>query len=338
MAASVTLASGVELTSATATQEALQDFAEANAAAAATKAQKVDAPPVGEDGAKTADSTPPAGAEPAADESGGTDETRRDDAGRFSKRAKSQDARAEDVPRIKELTRRLREAEARAQALEQRAAPQPPQAEAQPAPVAPTGGDIPAGFTEPEPTLAGSETYEGWLKDWTRWDRHREDFATKAQQRETQANTDGQKFIAEARSKFDAAANAFAESHPEYLDVDWSGVQVSPLLHAAILFDDKEGPRYSLALAKSESLVAELNLLAEGKPVNTSTVASMQRVLAARVGPAKSAQDSSPSITKARPPIKPVAGTPTVPEVPRTQLSTDDYLKLRLPELRSKRR
>jgi hypothetical protein len=105
-----------------------------------------------------------------------------------------------------------------------------------------------------------------------------------------------------------------------------------------MLFDEKDGPRYALALAKSESLMAELNLLAEGKPVNTSTVASMQRVLAARVGPAKSAQDSSPSITKARPPIKPVAGTPTVPEVPRTQLSTDDYLKLRLPELRSKRR
>ena len=335
---SITLSNGNRIDSATATPQALEEFAKSYDATKTV--QKVDAAPIAEGGEAQADAAAPR-AESAPPEPASADEVDRGVDGRFKQRSKSQDATAADVPRIRELTRKMREAEARAEAaeakalaLEQQGQPKPDAAAAPPSAAA-----APQGFTVAKPQLADFPTYEEFNEALVDWKIQARDFAREQQAKETQARTEGQKFIADLQAKYQAAAEKFAKEHEDFQEVVTNDLKVYPLLHAALLTDDTNGPKHAYLLAKHPDLVYELNLLAEGKAVNTETVASMQRVLAARLASAVPAQTTeTPSITKAAPPIKPVRGTPTVPEVSITELTGDAYLKARLPQLRQGRR
>jgi len=343
--ASVTLSNGTVLESSTSTQEAMDEFAKSYDATKAV--QKVDAAEAPEGGEAKADAAAP-GAEPAPPEPASADEIDRGVDGRFTARAKSQRATAEDVPRIQKLASQRREAEERAAlleqetialkqrlaALEQQAAPKA----ADPVKVEPAA---PAqGFTVAKPQLSDFPTYEEFNEALVDWKIQARDFAREQQARETQARQEGDRFINDLQTKYQAAATKFAEQHADFQEVVTNeALKVERLINAAIISDDKNGPKHAYLLAKNPDLLYELNLLAEGKAVNLDTVASMQRVLAARLASAVPAQTTeTPSITKAAPPIKPVRGTPTVPEVSITELTGDAYLKARLPQLRQGRR
>lgn len=241
----------------------------------------------------------------------------------ISKRSKAQNADAEDVPRIQQLTYRLREMERKAEEAIQRAAelearlpkPEPPKAQ------------IPDGFTQPEPQLTNFAQYEDWMKEWNRWDRARENFATQQATeqatREKQTASDWEKVNTEYRQR----AVEFAKSTPDFDDVMAAAAEqqlpTTPLLDFALRMAEN-GPQLAYALAKRPDLVYELNLLTADKPVTQSSVASLQRLLVARTSgaPPGSPTLASP-VSRATKPIKPVGGSPTLPVRGVTDLSVD---------------
>lgn len=134
-----------------------------------------------------------------------TDE--RDAQGRYKgrHRAKSQQAGAADVPRIQELTRKLREAEAERDAL--KAAPKPVSEPSPPKPVVAS----PAATAEipPKPTRDQFDDYDLYVEaiaDWKadrKWDAHKAAEAESAKQ--TQAASDLQRLQTAWKTKVDAA-------------------------------------------------------------------------------------------------------------------------------------
>lgn len=143
----------------------------------------------------------------------------RDASGKFAKtrqRAKSQQASPADVPRIAELTRRLRETEAELARVKTSSAPpaaaQPAQPPAAPAPAGEKSAaspDLPweAWASKPEPVLNDYKDYGEWIKDWNRWDRAQEQKVTsarnaaKAEEKRVLDGWSGQ--VTKAREKYD---------------------------------------------------------------------------------------------------------------------------------------
>lgn len=172
----------------------------------------------------------------------------RDDKGRFTKprhRAQSQQASAEDVPRIRELTRRLRETEAQ---LEE--ARRPRQS-------APAAESAPA--TPPAPKPAGFPSFEQWAAQPENKDKAFEDFIDaradyryeqrRAAERAEEAQT------AAARAQ-DTAVSAYLEQLPavlkdypdfnEIVNPAEGPIQVSKVVERAVLL---AGPRTAYYLA-----------------------------------------------------------------------------------------
>jgi hypothetical protein len=243
----------------------------------------------------------------------------RDDAGRFAKerhRAKSQRASAEDVPRIKELTAKWREAERQLAELRQ----QPAALQTPANPQAPRHIPTPSGFTKPEPTIEQFNNDPDPLKSWAlelgRWDRERERFeethaqrAAQTQGAERQASEAYQQWVGELQTSYNAKEQAFQQRTPNYrATVDAITTPTTPLLHQALLMSDN-GPELVYYLATHPSLYDEMLLLTEGKPITEQTVALTQRQLAAR---SQAAQTGSATVAL------PVRSLPKPPNPVRT--------------------
>lgn len=223
-------------------------------------------------------------------------------------RARSQEARAKDVPRIAELTKARRDAErerdalkARLDELEKRV-PQPSQDSA---PV--VAAAVPE-FSEAEPDLNAylkaqeegktPDGYRDYLADFSEWTRQRKAHESRA----AQAPTDDTKIVERLEAEFRPRATEFLKAHPDYNEViakaETANERFTPLLHRAVLALDN-GPEVAYALAQRPEFFAEAQLLTTTQPVTAATVANTQRWLKSRVQAAttRSAAPTQPKRT-----------------------------------------
>jgi hypothetical protein len=266
--------------------------------------------------AAVADEPPEPEPEPKADEPAETPEGERP-----SKRAKSQDAGPEDVPRIRELTAKWRTEEAARKALEARLA----EIEARvPAPPTPQP-EVPQSFTTPRPELGNFKTYEDWIEALQDWKiaKHTaiQQAATDRQAQEKQLDNDARA----VRKTFHERALAFMEQTPEYDDaLKADDVVHTPAMQAAILTAEN-GPALAFWLAKSKKDALRYVADTEGRPVTETYVAALQRLMTAEMGAAPSGSARQPqTVSRATKPIKPVGGSPTVPEPELADVSVDE--------------
>lgn len=268
----------------------------------------------------------------------------RDERGKFARqrhRAKSQQAGPQDVPRIRELTQKLRTAEAErdalkagtngngkapslAAALESTGRPQPQQtaqarAFTQPPPLIPQ-------FTDKEPQLedfaAENDPYGSHLRAHVRWELKKEQHEGHSRQalEHTQRwQTEQQQVIKTNLNTFASRRDAFKQTVPDYDQVVGSASQeLTPLMLSAIV-EDPEGPRYLLHLAKNPAIFSELRFLTrEGTMITPESVADAQRLFALRM-PAVTTGSDAPrpaQITAPRPPNPVRTGPLTTGEKP----------------------
>lgn len=182
---------------------------------------------------------------------------RRDQEGKFAEgkqRAKKQAATAEDVPRIRELTFKLREQERineqlrQTQATSPQAPPQAPIARPAslpaPAAVAASGGDPEP--KEDDPQYATD--YGKYIRDLARWDARQTAKETYAKERETteQAHAETQRNlsfgqrISQAEKRYPDFREVALQPAP-WLDTSGNAVSGAEPLHEFIL-DEPEGP------------------------------------------------------------------------------------------------
>lgn len=226
-------------------------------------------------------------------------------------RANSQKARAEDVPRIKELTRKLREAEEKlaaaitvtpARATVETVAPSHPLASpSAPAVPAPAGEK----FTFP--------AYDAWEaqnpgKSWDDWTDAKLEARdvwrdAKLQQQWQSQQTEQQKAV--KLQAITSQINAFRVKAPDYDQVidAVKGEQPPELLMAALL-DGDNFPELVYYLAKHPVERHEMHLITDGKPITIQHVASVRRILEARMqaGTTGAAAPADPIKRQPRPP------------------------------------
>ena len=279
-------------------------------------------------------------------------------------RARSQEAGADDVAAIAEYTKRLRQAEEasgiqrkpgesqrvfeirrRAEfaesvaELKKTAAQRAPAPEAArvpaPAPVAPVQA-----FTETEPTYAQSVTalagqpdgdpYQDWLRKLAAYDRRKEAFA-REQTVQTERTTQDQVAATERFRIFKAAHDARVAAHvaidPEYQAiVAKADYRVTPVIEVALMAADN-GPALIKFLAQHRTVLDELNLATRGILIDDDSVATMQRLLTARMQaalPTGSAAPTAPITLVPRPP-NPVRTTTLI----ATETPPDDQASIR---------
>lgn len=186
-------------------------------------------------------------------------------------RAKSQQAGPEDVPRIRELTRRLREAEAEMARLKS-------------SPIQDAGGksqaNAPAEDREPQPEDFESEAdpYTAYLRALTRYDLKQQQKGESVKTVEATKAELEEQISQEQASQWTARLTSFAAKTPDFHTVikPVADIELTPLLRAAIISDDN-GPAVAYYLAQHPETFDELLLLTDGKPVSDASVAVLRR-------------------------------------------------------------
>jgi hypothetical protein len=260
----------------------------------------------------------------------------------FRRRAASQQATAEDVPRIQELTRRLRDAErerdeARGVAPQTPpgtppAGPPPPQPPPQPPPPAARRMQPLPPFTLPEPTWDQFKDSDDPLRDYTKamanftHTEHQYKIATQYQQRQhAQAEAQERQQFKQAteahwaRMQAVAADPANAALVARFKD---DARPITPAILAAVVQAGDHSAKLTLALLQREGLLEELTLATYDKPATPDLVALVQRRLAT-LGPLAATTGSAtapPQKLAPRPP-NPVR---TAPDAPPRDLPGDD--------------
>lgn len=263
---------------------------------------------------------------PAGDEPVETDaeraERERDDQGRFKPkhRAKSQRATPADVPRIQELTRRLRETEAERDRLKALSS----------AP-APVKREPPKDFTDPEPQYEDfadqPDQYQAHMRALAAWDRRKEAAEQSKTQYETSTkaeiearNAARDVWFKEQESKHLDRMKAYHEAHPEAQQIlDAAGeVWLTPAMYAAVMTAENS-PELLIRVAQDVDLRDDLIDLTEGKPLSRDLVERVQRRLNRGV--------KAVTTGSAAPQPKPVPAVPRPPNPVRTgPMKTGDAL------------
>ena len=220
-------------------------------------------------------------------------------------RAESQKASPDDVPKINEYTKRLREAEKelgieqqpgesqRVFELRRRAeiaervrdankakATPAPAVVSTPAPVA-----LPQEFTDVEPKIddfaSEADPHTAWVRALARYDQKKE--AHEAQKSQAVAshtdaiqqhrNAYGQRLAAHYEANPDARAVIEAAPH--------AAINLPIAMEAAIVLSE-DGAKFTEYLARNPALFDELYVLSEGRPVTPPLVAHLQRLLTDR--------------------------------------------------------
>lgn len=266
----------------------------------------------------------------------------RDETGKFTKptekprhRAASQRASAEDVPRIAELTRRLREAEARAEAAERR-------------------GTTPREETpterKPQPIATSDRfpKFEAWLqqpgnaeKDWDDWFEAAADhgFARRrAAERAEEARMASARELDEAERAYEDKIPAILKQYPDFADVMAEAPRVSKAIEHAVL---AVGPEAAYYLATHPDEAEELTnetLVRPDEPGFKAVVASTKRYLQTLVAseqrPSSSSRTAAGSTgaalasvprTAPKPPTPVRTGAPRREDAPDDDESLDDH-------------
>lgn len=206
-------------------------------------------------------------------------------------RAASQQAGPQDVPRIQELTRKLREAERERDEWKAKHAPrpEPPQARAAggavPSPTVP-----PAVFSESEPTLddfaQAEDPYAAYVRALARYDRNKEAFDAKqaeAQSREKQTREQDEQARQQAFAAHLEREKQFVATHPDYREAiekvsGDDGPPIPPLLGEAVIRSDKSAD-LMYYLATHPEVLDQFVLDTLDKPVTPQAVAILQRRL-----------------------------------------------------------
>lgn len=253
------------------------------------------------------------GAEPPTE----TDETR-DAQGRFRKRSAKNEAKAEDVPRIRELTKKLHELERERDEWKARVSTPPaPSARIPEAPAPVAAPSTPAVFTDREPTITDfaneADPYASYVRALARYDRKREQFEAdqvaakeRAEREEKDRITYAETTYANVQREYATRLATFKETHKDFdtLLKASADAPLPPLLQATVLLHDK-GPELVYYLLRHPDQLAEMTLLTDGRPVNDQTVAIATRWLTSRAqaAPTGSTAPSAPKqFTVPRPP------------------------------------
>ncbi len=258
-------------------------------------------------------------------------------------RAKNQQARAEDVPRIRELTGKWRAEQERANRLEQELTQaRQPRQESQPQErqqqAAPAGEKFPvfADWLDKNP----NQEYEDYLD--ARWSHKQQGEATKG--REAQYQHSVQQAQAYKMEAYGERLKEFASSRPDFgqkLQATIQAVndQIPTLLYEAIIQDDN-GPALLYALGSDPVFRDDMILLSDGKSVTDASVANLRRRLnlqlsRSQAGTTGSATATPPQSWTARPP-NPVRTGPvsTGDEPPGEGASISDHAKYFMPKRR----
>lgn len=230
------------------------------------------------------------------------EERERDAQGRFRHRAQSQKASAEDVAEIGSLTKQLREKERELAAIDPDALSGSPRVlglkrQIEALDVRLSKAKAPAATAQPaarseEPlrqtvTLRAKPTedeigtkyatYGDYVEDLTDWKAEQRDATRAAASQASQQQAQHQAIVQAHNQRL----AAFAKTTPDFETIVQpfiDGVKIPALLGAAVMLDDN-GAQYVYHLAKHPALVDELYLLTDGKDVNESNVAIVQRRL-----------------------------------------------------------
>ncbi len=240
-------------------------------------------------------------------------------------RARKQAARAEDVPRIRELTGKWRQAERERDELRQelersKVAPAPAVvAPVQNAPVAQAEA-----FSEKEPALEdfvgkSDDPYLAHARALAAYDRRKDAFTEKQaertaeQQRQTAQANARQTVIEE---QFASRVQKFATERPKDFE-RLKTLTLTPVMAAAVKLSDTAEIDLLHHLDSSGSLLEDLGLMTEGKPVTDHLVALVQRRLKTR----------TPAATTGSATFVPPSPAPRPPNPVRTgPMKTDDAL------------
>ncbi len=245
-------------------------------------------------------------------------ERARDDAGRFAReprhRAQSQRATSEDVPRIKELTKKWRTEETERKALAEKYAALEKEVQTLKAPKPVPPPTAPKPFEAKEPTFEQFQNDPDPLLALTRETARyqvEKSAADKAQEQYRAAQTEAEQHaLAAKQAAFDRSMatyherlTTFVKAKPDFETVIKNAAPgMTPLLQEALLRDER-GPEFVYTLAQRPELLAEALLVSDGRASTDDTVAHMQRFLSARMPVATSGSTASPH----RPYVPPAA-------------------------------
>lgn len=255
------------------------------------------------------------------------EEKERDSHGRFRHRAKSDQATAQDVPRIKKLTKQLRETERRLAEVEARTAPK------QETPKPPTRPEVKApdnkAFEEPEPKLedfaSSDDPYRDYMRALGKYDRKKEAFEARQEydktraERESKTHTEQMQAWGKEREKeYHGRMDGYLKANPDAVK-DFEAVKdraLTPVMYAAITLSER-GPELFHALAKDEELSDDLVAVTRGQALTDDLVAYVQRKLARSITRSQAAQTGSvaseQTVNPAPRPPNPVRTAPMKP-------------------------
>lgn len=232
------------------------------------------------------------------------EEEARDPNGRFRTqpkgqrhRAQSQKAGPADVPRIAELTRKLREAEEKlaAQTVQPRA-PEP----VLPQPVAPVASRTapaahPEKFAYPSyekalegnPSLSYDDWQDGKLDAWGIWrDGIKEQQTAKAAEERRAHDADVAEYqrVQGLQTSYQQRVASFIKTAPDFqARIDAAKDAYVPGVFMQAIQTAENGPQLVYTLTQRPDLLAEMHLIGDGKPVTPQTVAAATLWLTTRV-------------------------------------------------------
>lgn len=238
-------------------------------------------------------------------------------------RARKQRAGAADVPRIAELTRRLRETEAERDALKASPTPAavPPVPSsagpaASPAPVPRTAASVPPVTTadqDPEPEVEKYEDWTKWLREHSRWSAREELRAAQAAQtRATQADQQRSE-AARLETQWKAGVTEAKAKYPDFEAVAFAPTRIpkNSLIDAWIL-EHKTGPSVLYHLQGHGSELDTLLALPLFDQVEALTLLS-QRLAPTRTAAVTTGAAPAPGIHPVSRPPTPVRTGPMRP-------------------------
>ncbi len=219
-------------------------------------------------------------------------------------RAKSQQASPADVPRIAELTKKLRDAERERD--EWKAKHTPPSVPIQASPAAPAEKS-PASAEKPvgKPTWDTfqnqiGETYQTWAEAQDAFADARDDWKD-AQAQQVSAQRVGEQAYQQVLQSYSTKAQDYAKTTPTFFDTMAAAAPVldsiPDLLFQAIVRHDN-GPEIAYALVTHPDQLDEMCLLTDGKAVTESSVALLQRRLSHYRQPAAPIESAAPAIPR----------------------------------------
>ncbi len=272
-------------------------------------------------------------------------ETARNEKGQFQKaekerhRAKSQDASPEDVPRIRELTAKLRAAERERDELKARTSA-PAATTPESAPATKRSGELSSGFTDPKPTIASliakgvDDPYAELPDAVLEWHEKKRAF----EQAQKEADVKATESIETIKASFLDKETEFRKAHADYDDVRQLGSDepLTPLLGMAILTSDN-GPAIVYHLAQQPTEFYALLSETLDRPPTDRAVELLRRRLEARVQAATTGSAAPTKVSPSAPrPLNPVRTGPirSGAELPGDEASLSEHEKVWGPKRR----